>query len=57
LSVTVAASRLRAKSKNMPFEGWQLRGGVAATLVGGRLVYANPDIQQLGLDDLRLVNR
>jgi dihydroorotase len=48
LSVTVAAHRLRSKSKNMPFEGWQLRGGVAATLVGGRLVYANPDMKQLG---------
>jgi dihydroorotase-like cyclic amidohydrolase len=25
----------------MPFEGWTLRGGVAATIVGGRLVYRN----------------
>ncbi len=41
LSVTVAAARMRSKSKNMPFEGWTLRGGVAATIVGGRVVYAN----------------
>jgi dihydroorotase len=40
LVVTVAAARMRSKSKNMPFEGWTLRGGVAATIVGGRLVYA-----------------
>ena len=43
LIVNVGASRLRSKSKNMPFDGWQLRGGVAATIVGGRTVYANPD--------------
>ena len=41
LSVTVAAARMRSKSKNMPFEGWTLRGGVAATIVGGRPVYVN----------------
>lgn len=43
LTVNVGASRLRSKSRNMPFDGWQLRGGVAATIVGGRIVYANPD--------------
>jgi dihydroorotase len=37
--VTVSATELRSKSKNTPFGGWQLRGGVAATIVGGRLVY------------------
>ena len=32
---------MRSKSKNTPFDGWQLRGGVAATIVGGRtIVYA-----------------
>jgi len=39
LHVTVRASALRSKSKNTPFEGWGLRGGVAATIVGGRVVY------------------
>jgi dihydroorotase len=39
---TVRASALRSKSKNTPFDGWELRGGVAATLVDGRLVYENP---------------
>ena len=33
--------RMRSKSKNTPFDGWQLRGGVAATIVGGRTVYVN----------------
>jgi dihydroorotase len=42
LPVTVSAAALRSKSKNTPFDGWQLRGGVAATIVGGRLVYRNP---------------
>ena len=43
LSVTVVASKMKSKSKNTPFDGWQLRGGVAATLVGGRVVYANAE--------------
>jgi dihydroorotase len=41
LSVTVSAERMRSKSKNTPFNGWTLRGGVAATIVGGRVVYTN----------------
>jgi dihydroorotase len=39
--VTVHAAALRSKSKNTPFDGWTLRGGVAATIVGGRVVYTN----------------
>jgi dihydroorotase len=42
LAVTVEAPKLRSRSKNTPFDGWRLRGGVAATIVGGRTVYANP---------------
>ncbi len=41
LEVTVDAARFRSKSRNTPFGGWQLRGGVAATIVGGRTVYVN----------------
>ena len=41
LAVTVVAAAMKSKSKNTPFDGWTLRGGVAATIVGGRLVYAN----------------
>lgn len=47
LPVSVRASALRSLSKNMPFEGWQLRGGVAATIVGGRLVYRNTAVEGL----------
>jgi dihydroorotase len=42
LAVTIDAAALRSKSKNTPFDGWQLRGGVASTIVGGRVVYRNP---------------
>jgi dihydroorotase len=44
LRVTVAADRMRSKSRNTPFDGWSLRGGVAATIVGGRVVYVNPAV-------------
>jgi dihydroorotase len=39
--MTISAQALRSKSRNTPFDGWQLRGGVAATIVGGRVVYRN----------------
>jgi dihydroorotase len=41
LHVTIAAKSMRSRSKNTPFDGWTLRGGVAATIVGGRAVYVN----------------
>jgi dihydroorotase len=44
LRVTVSAERMRSKSKNTPFDGWTLRGGVAATVVGGEFVYRNEAI-------------
>jgi dihydroorotase len=40
---TIDRARLRSRSKNTPFHGWTFRGGVAATIVGGRVVYANGD--------------
>jgi dihydroorotase len=39
LKVRITAIHLRSRSKNTPFDGWELRGGVAATIVGGRTVY------------------
>jgi dihydroorotase len=42
--VTIRASELRSKSKNTPFDGWTLKGAVAATIVGGRVVYVNQSI-------------
>jgi dihydroorotase len=44
LKVTLDRARLRSRSKNTPFHGWTFRGGVAATIVGGRTVYANSEI-------------
>ncbi|MGH7963950.1 MAG: amidohydrolase family protein, partial [Candidatus Binatia bacterium] len=31
--------KLRSKSKNTPFDGWELTGKVILTMVGGRVVY------------------
>ena len=47
LAVTVSAARMRSRSRNTPFDGWRLRGGVAATLVGGRTVFLNEDVKDL----------
>jgi len=44
LPVRIEAAKLRSRSKNTPFDGWQLRGGVAATIVGGRVVFQNEEI-------------
>jgi dihydroorotase len=49
LAVTISAAGMRSKSRNTPFDGWQLRGGVAATIVGGRTVYVNAAFEGRGL--------
>jgi dihydroorotase len=41
LEVIVDAASFRSKGRNTPFDGWRLRGGVGATIVGGRIVYVN----------------
>jgi len=41
MKVTVRATALKSKSRNTPFDGWELKGGVFATIVGGRIVYRN----------------
>jgi dihydroorotase len=43
VATTIVASRLVSKSKNTPFGGWSFRGVAAATMVGGRTVFTNPD--------------
>lgn len=43
LPVTIDKKRMHSKSENTPFDGWKLRGGVLATLVGGRLMFVNRD--------------
>ena len=42
--VTVRTAALVSKSKNSPFDGWQLRGATAATVVSGRVLYTNPTV-------------
>jgi len=42
--VTIRTAELVSKSKNSPFDGWTLRGAVAATIVGGRVLYTNPNV-------------
>ncbi|MEW5982110.1 MAG: dihydroorotase [Acidobacteriota bacterium] len=44
LQLTVSAAVMRSLSRNTPFDGWTLRGGIAATIVGGRVRYVNPDV-------------
>ena len=46
-TVTIEARALRSKSKNTPFDGWTLKGAVAATIVAGRVVYAAPTVRNL----------
>jgi dihydroorotase len=36
---TFEAAKSRSKSRNTPFDGWQLMGKVVATVVSGRIVY------------------
>jgi len=51
LAVTIDRARFRSRSKNTPFHGWSLRGGVAATIVGGRVVFANREVPALALEE------
>ncbi len=37
---TFDAAKSLSKSKNTPFDGWQLQGKVVATIVGGTIVYS-----------------
>jgi dihydroorotase len=41
LRVTIDRTALQSKSKNTPYHAWTFTGGVAATIVGGRVVYGN----------------
>jgi dihydroorotase len=36
---TFEAAKSRSRSRNTPFDGWQLTGKVVATIVGGKVVY------------------
>jgi dihydroorotase len=43
LPVRISAQALRSRSKNTPFDGWELRGCAVATIVGGRVVFRRAD--------------
>ncbi len=38
---TFEASKSLSKSRNTPFDGWELQGKVVATIASGKIVYAN----------------
>jgi dihydroorotase len=37
--IKIDASKFQSKSRNMPFDGWELKGAPVATVVGGRVVW------------------
>jgi dihydroorotase len=37
--IKVDASKFKSKSRNTPFDGWELKGAPVATIVGGRVVW------------------
>jgi dihydroorotase len=39
---TYQVARSRSKSRNSPFDGWNFRGAVTATIVAGKIVYRRP---------------
>jgi len=42
---TVDLGRSRSRSRNSPFHGWTLKGAVAATIVAGRTIYVNDQVE------------
>ena len=45
---TVDAARFASLGRNTPLDGVELQGRVAATLVGGRIVFEEPALQPAG---------
>ena len=37
--IKVDASKFQSKSRNTPFDGWELKGAPVAAVVGGRIVW------------------
>jgi dihydroorotase len=37
--IKIEASKFQSKSRNTPFNGWELKGAPVATIVGGRVVW------------------
>lgn len=45
-------SGFRSKSQNCPFDGWDVQGRVALTLVGGKIVYRSPHLNEASFREL-----
>jgi dihydroorotase len=45
--IRVDAAQSHSKSRNTPFDGWELTGAPIATLVGGRIVWQHPGCASL----------
>jgi dihydroorotase len=41
LAWTIDVKKFKSKSRNCPFNGWQVKGGPIATIVGGDLKWTN----------------
>ena len=39
--IVVDVDSFKSKSRNNPFQGWELRGGPEMTIVGGKIVYSS----------------
>jgi dihydroorotase len=58
MQTTVSVGAMRSKSRNTPFDGWTLRGGVGATMVAGRFVYVNAEAPGVfGLEGVGVATR
>jgi dihydroorotase len=44
LKTRIEASRMRSRSRNTPFDGWELDGSVAGTIVAGRTLFVNSEV-------------
>ncbi len=45
------ASRSQSKSRNTPFDGWQMRGAAVASIVAGRVIYKHPNFNSAAVRD------
>ena len=43
-AVEVSAAAFRSRARNTPFDGWKLKGAVAAVLLGGRTAWVNEQV-------------
>jgi dihydroorotase len=48
---TFEVSKSKSKSRNTPFNGYQFRGGVVATIVSGRVVHLRHDYERVLRDN------